>query len=393
MTRNLLIPSLLLLATVATTTRADAAPVWIDGTPVVQNGACVGGSGPAIQSWVGYHTDTAQPLKTGDVEYVHAVAKNVGCVGDANNFEFFLPVGASLAIDGAHPVSCYRENGSGGSQPVNCLQSPFLGPNNGFMFLSGLQTVAQGWFLEVQIPIVYNHELTAAGGVTHSMGALTQSSFGNMLPVRAITVAYQAQIKSLSTLAVAGTSATVGLNLFSFFEGGSIVIDFGTTMAFGQSTPAASVPTSSFNFPNVQTNLMGLTPSTTYFWRARFITTSHGTFTSATGSFTTAAAPPVVLTVTTTGRGLGKVTSNPAGLDCGAYSSNACSLTVPQGTLVSLYANPSMAMYTFVGWSGACSGTGACTVPMNAAASVTATFERFDGTPVPLPDPRPRTRL
>jgi len=29
---------------------------------------------------------------------------------------------------------------------------------------------------------------------------------------------------------------------------------------------------------------------------------------------------------------------------------------------------------TFVGWSGACTGTGSCAVTMNAAKSVTATF-------------------
>lgn len=72
------------------------------------------------------------------------------------------------------------------------------------------------------------------------------------------------------------------------------------------------------------------------------------------------------LTVSVTGTGT--VTSNPAGINCGAI----CSTTFASGT-VALTAIAG-AGSAFTGWSGACSGTGVCNVNMNAAQSVTATF-------------------
>jgi phospholipase C len=63
------------------------------------------------------------------------------------------------------------------------------------------------------------------------------------------------------------------------------------------------------------------------------------------------------------------VTSSPAGINCGS----TCTASFPSGTAVTLSAAAN-ATSTFGGWSGACSGTGACTVTLSANASVTATF-------------------
>ena len=76
-----------------------------------------------------------------------------------------------------------------------------------------------------------------------------------------------------------------------------------------------------------------------------------------------------LLTVSQAGAGTGTVTSNPAGISCGA----TCSASFANGTLVSLTAAPA-AGSTFNGWSGGCAGTGPCTLTMNAATGVTATF-------------------
>ena len=75
------------------------------------------------------------------------------------------------------------------------------------------------------------------------------------------------------------------------------------------------------------------------------------------------------LTIAKAGTGSGPVTGSPAGIACGS----ACSATFAQGTAVTLTATPN-AGSAFAGWSGACSGTGTCTVTMNAATNVTATF-------------------
>ena len=76
------------------------------------------------------------------------------------------------------------------------------------------------------------------------------------------------------------------------------------------------------------------------------------------------------LTVLKAGSGQGTVTSAPAGIDCGAD----CSESYAQGSVITLTPTPATGS-TFAGWSGACTGTGACVVTMNAAQSVTATFD------------------
>jgi hypothetical protein len=76
------------------------------------------------------------------------------------------------------------------------------------------------------------------------------------------------------------------------------------------------------------------------------------------------------LTVTKEGSGSGTVTSSPAGINCGTD----CAESFDAGALVTLTATPN-AGSTFGGWGGACSGMSAtCTVTMDAAKSVTATF-------------------
>ncbi len=78
---------------------------------------------------------------------------------------------------------------------------------------------------------------------------------------------------------------------------------------------------------------------------------------------------PFALSVSTAGTGTGTVTSTPAGISCGT----TCSASFNAGTSVTLTATPASGSI-FAGWSGACTGTAACTVAMSAAQSVTATF-------------------
>jgi Subtilase family len=76
------------------------------------------------------------------------------------------------------------------------------------------------------------------------------------------------------------------------------------------------------------------------------------------------------LTVAKTGPGSGTLSSNPAGIDCGAD----CEEAYDTGTSVTL--TPAAgADSMFAAWSGACSGTGACVVNMDQARSVSVRFE------------------
>ena len=75
------------------------------------------------------------------------------------------------------------------------------------------------------------------------------------------------------------------------------------------------------------------------------------------------------LSVSKAGTGSGIVTSSPAGINCGSD----CTEVYTAGTVVTLTATPDSSS-TFAGWSGACTGSGTCSVTMDAAKNVTATF-------------------
>jgi Pro-kumamolisin, activation domain/Divergent InlB B-repeat domain len=67
--------------------------------------------------------------------------------------------------------------------------------------------------------------------------------------------------------------------------------------------------------------------------------------------------------------GSGTVASNPSGISC----PSTCSHVFTGGSPVTLTPTPANG-WTFSSWGGACSGSGGCSVPMNAAETVTATF-------------------
>jgi hypothetical protein len=89
-------------------------------------------------------------------------------------------------------------------------------------------------------------------------------------------------------------------------------------------------------------------------------------------------APAATLSVFKAGTGSGTVTSSPAGIDCG----EECAAEFEAGKVITL--TPTAAAGSeFTGWSGACSGIGACQVTMSEARSVTASFAVEEGTPPP----------
>ena len=91
---------------------------------------------------------------------------------------------------------------------------------------------------------------------------------------------------------------------------------------------------------------------------------------TVTASFTLSAPTNHLLTVSLSGNGTGLVTSNPAGINCGA----TCSASFMAGISITLTATP-FSGSTFAGWSGACSGTSTtCVVSMNQDQWVTASF-------------------
>ncbi len=97
---------------------------------------------------------------------------------------------------------------------------------------------------------------------------------------------------------------------------------------------------------------------------------------SVTARFDSEGPPPshFSLAVLTTGAGSGSVASSPLGIDCGFI----CAAEFAAGATVTL--TPSAgAGSEFAGWSGACTGTGACEVTMDEAQSVGAAFDVGSG--------------
>ncbi len=85
------------------------------------------------------------------------------------------------------------------------------------------------------------------------------------------------------------------------------------------------------------------------------------------------------LSVTSAGTGTGTVSSSPTGISC----PSTCSANFNSGTVVILTAVVGSGS-TFAGWSGACTGTGTCSVTMSAAKAVTATFNSTSSPAVTL---------
>jgi hypothetical protein len=101
-------------------------------------------------------------------------------------------------------------------------------------------------------------------------------------------------------------------------------------------------------------------------------TNLHPATNAVTVLLNTASGPPNVLSaaISFTGPDIGgTVSSQPTQIMCG----EECSAGYVPGTSVTLLAQP-IPIYAFTGWSGDCTGTGACVVDMNADRSVVANF-------------------
>ena len=95
-----------------------------------------------------------------------------------------------------------------------------------------------------------------------------------------------------------------------------------------------------------------------------------GNTTSSAPVAISTSSPSSTLTVSIAGSG--SVTSSPDGIRC---TSGTCSASYGTGSAITLTAKADK-KWTFSGWSGACSGTGECVVPLSANQLVGATFSQ-----------------
>jgi len=184
-------------------------------------------------------------------------------------------------------------------------------------------------------------------GNTYTTGPITADC--------AVTAAFA--INTYTITASAGANGTIS-------PSGTINVNYGSNQTF------TIAPNSGYRVADVLVDGSSVGAVTTY------------TFSNVTANHTISATYAISaynLTVTRAGTGSGTVTSSPAGINCGA----SCSATYNYGTSVTLTASQNTGSF-FAGWSGGgCSGTGACTVTMNADIVVTATFTQYITVTVP----------
>ena len=194
--------------------------------------------------------------------------------------------------------------------------------------------------------------LTAAPDANSTFGGWSGACTGN----GACTVTMNASksveatfnTKSLTITATAGSGGSIS-------PSGTVNVNYGGSQSF------TITPNANYTIDSVVVDSSNAGAVTSYSFTN--VTGSH----SITANFT--AVQQNSLNVTKAGTGSGLVSSSPAGISCGAD----CSEVYTAGTVVTLTATPD-SNSSFAGWSGACTGIGACTVTMDTAKSVSPLF-------------------
>ena len=168
---------------------------------------------------------------------------------------------------------------------------------------------------------------------------------------------------SLQYFSVAVPSGATNLNIQT--SGGTGDADL--YVRFGQQPTTSAYDCGSFNYGNVEVCPSTAPTAGTY----HIMLTGYEAFSGVTltASYQTSTAQSYTLSVARQGAGSGIVTSTPSGIGCGS----TCTASYAAGASVTLTAYPASGS-SFTGWGGACSGTSSCTVSMDSARSVTASF-------------------
>lgn len=336
------------------------------------------------ESFVGYLGDQAASLpKVGDIYYASFKVTRTGTLDGSAHMEILPPPDTFFAIDATHPVRCYASNVQ---FTAGCPQTPTPLPGNyGYSFNnppSGAWPTNHAASMEVQVPMVSTRALNGASdgsylkGFVYAMDGIFNEWGSPVVPVLVYanppTITYPVP----SATSVTSTSAHLTATLLNHYTTGTAYFDFGTSTLYGTTRPEGSITTG--NVSSVFDDWTGLSASTLYHWRLRFVPTVGTVINGTDQTFTTAAGGSTfyALTVSKTGTGAGTVTSTPAGIDCAA-----CSASFASGTVVSLTVNPGPGSI-FTAWGGVCNLVSpqlACSVTMDAAKSVTTQFTRQIG--------------
>ena len=186
---------------------------------------------------------------------------------------------------------------------------------------------------------------TGNGTVNYSVDANTGASSrtAGLTIAGAVFTVTQAGVSTYAITASAGANGSIS-------PSGSVSVDAGASRSF------TITPSSGYQVANVTVDGSSVGAVTSYTFSN--VTATH----TISASFSPVPPSSYTLTISKAGTGSGTVTTNPSGTSFSARTSV---------TLMAAASTDS----TFGGWSGGCSGTAtSCTIKMNAAKSVTATF-------------------
>lgn len=265
-----------LLAGVGTAS-ADA---YIDG-PISQIQTSCPVTGTVVYAtglWGGFY-DAPTPRTDGSVTYVHALVWNQsGCTNDAPTLDIALPSGASLAIDAAHPVRCWRGHSQlrghyeaiPDSSISECRENPTV---SAYGYHLGFSALPPGWWMEMQVPVKFTQGGTQTFTAS-SLSHLTRLNATFDVPVATGTAPPPPQASFSQFMAgsnAAGDTVNFALRLQTNHLVGEFSVEWGTTLNFGLETSAALTDARAAYYDNVKGQLFNTPPGTIIYWRAKFV--------------------------------------------------------------------------------------------------------------------------
>jgi uncharacterized repeat protein (TIGR01451 family) len=172
---------------------------------------------------------------------------------------------------------------------------------------------------------------------------------------------------TLQSISVAPPTASVTAGLTVQFTATGHFSD-GTTGTVGTNWTSGNTSIATIGSSGLATGVLAGGPITITATNGNIFGTAQLTVTPQTATFP--------LTVTLIGTGTGSVKDGSGAINCvntAGVITGTCTANYPPGTVVNLTATPTQPS-TFGGWLQACSGTGGCSVTMNSAMAVTASF-------------------
>jgi YVTN family beta-propeller protein len=314
--------------------------------------------------------DAATVTAGSPIGFTIAVSNSAAATANSVTLNTPLPGGTNVnwTISPAYtgPGTC-SITGAQGSQVLNCAFGT-LSPSTNLSVHILSASSAAGTAISPSTVVVGSQQLLSIGSIVVQPIPVTFSGLtaSQSIPAGTSSVTLSGVVGNGTQFAPSGETVSITIN------GVKQTATVGSNGAFSLQFPTAGIPASATPYP------------ITYSYAGDSL------LSVASNNSTSLTVTPLVtfpLNVTLIGTGNGSVTDNLGSIKCvntAGVISGTCSASYPTGTIVTLTETATQPS-TFGGWLQACSGTGGCSVTMNSAQFVTASFvPPPQAVPVPL---------